>query len=385
MKPAWLIIATALYCGMTSHTTSADPVEPQTEAEARAAIEQVNREIATLTQLVTSQSKERNELQNTLKQTDKAISRANEALRRAKENINARQRQINELDAQGTALERDIIRLSDLLENALGAFSVLKQGGDLKIIFGDGSPQETTRHLAYFDLLLADQLKNIDAFKSTVAALDENRVKLAAQQVAQRNARAAVSQEQQQLVSERTTQRDVITALSVSLKRDGAQIQALKADGTRLNTLLSELLVRLANLAARGGFENFGTLGRKLRAPLDGASSTRFGQKRARGDLRWQGWLIPAERGSTVRSIHSGRVVYADWLRGQGLLTIVDHGDGWMSLYGQNESLLKETGEWVAPGEVIARVGSSGGATLPALYFEIRSQGVPVDPADWIR
>lgn len=370
---------------MTSHTTSADPVEPQTEAEARAAIEQVNREIATLTQLVTSQSKERNELQNTLKQTDKAIGRANEALRRAKENINARQRQINELDAQGTALERDIIRLSDLLENALGAFSVLKQGGDLKIIFGDGSPQETTRHLAYFDLLLADQLKNIDAFKSTVAALDENRVILAAQQVAQRNARAALSQEQQQLVSERTKQRDVITALSVSLKRDGAQIQALKADGTRLNALLSELLVRLANLAARGGFENFGTLGRKLRAPLDGASSTRFGQKRARGDLRWQGWLIPAERGSTVRSIHSGRVVYADWLRGQGLLTIVDHGDGWMSLYGQNESLLKETGEWVAPGEVIARVGSSGGATLPALYFEIRSQGVPVDPADWIR
>ena len=385
MKPAWLIIATALYCGMTSHTTSADPVEPQTEAEARAAIEQVNREIATLTQLVTSQSKERNELQNTLKQTDKAIGRANEALRRVKENINARQRQINELDAQGTALERDIIRLSDLLENALGAFSVLKQGGDLKIIFGDGSPQETTRHLAYFDLLLADQLKNIDAFKSTVAALDENRVILAAQQVAQRNARAALSQEQQQLVSERTKQRDVITALSVSLKRDGAQIQALKADGTRLNALLSELLVRLANLAARGGFENFGTLGRKLRAPLDGASSTRFGQKRARGDLRWQGWLIPAERGSTVRSIHSGRVVYADWLRGQGLLTIVDHGDGWMSLYGQNESLLKETGEWVAPGEVIARVGSSGGATLPALYFEIRSQGVPVDPADWIR
>jgi len=385
VKPAWLIIATALYCGMTSHTTSADPVEPQTEAEARGAIEQVNREIATLTQLVTSQSKERNELQNTLKQTDKAIARANEALRRAKENINGRQRQINELDAQGTVLERDIIRLSDLLENALGAFSVLKQGGDLKIIFGDGSPQETTRHLAYFDLLLADQLKNIDAFKSTVAALDENRVKLAAQQVAQRNARAALSQEQQQLVSERTKQRNVITALSVSLKRDGAQIQALKADGTRLNALLSELLVRLANLAARGGFENFGTLGRKLRAPLDGASSTRFGQKRARGDLRWQGWLIPAERGSTVRSIHSGRVVYADWLRGQGLLTIVDHGDGWMSLYGQNESLLKETGEWVAPGEVIARVGSSGGATLPALYFEIRSQGIPVDPADWIR
>ncbi len=114
-------------------------------------------------------------------------------------------------------------------------------------------------------------------------------------------------------------------------------------------------------------------------------AKTRFGQKRERGDLRWQGWLIPADRGSSVRSVHYGRVIYADWLRGQGLLTIVDHGDGWMSLYGHNESLLKETGEWVAPGEVIARVGSSGGATEPALYFEIRSGGTPVNPANWIR
>ena len=87
MKSVWFVVATVLYCGMASHTMGADPVEPQTEAEARAAIEQVNREIATLTQLVTSQSKERNELQNTLKQTDKAIGRANKALRRAKENI----------------------------------------------------------------------------------------------------------------------------------------------------------------------------------------------------------------------------------------------------------------------------------------------------------
>ena len=83
--------------------------------------------------------------------------------------------------------------------------------------------------------------------------------------------------------------------------------------------------------------------------------------------------------------MYFGRVIYADWLRGQGLLTIVDHGDGWMSLYGHNESLLKETGEWVAPGEVIARVGSSGGATEPALYFEIRSDGTPVNPVNWIR
>ena len=88
--------------------------------------------------------------------------------------------------------------------------------------------------------------------------------------------------------------------------------------------------------------------------------------------------------GKEVRAIHYGRIVYSDWLRGQGLLTIIDHGDGWMSLYGHNDSLTKEPGDWVQPGEVVARVGSSGGVEQTALYFEIRFEGNPVDPAPWM-
>ena len=184
---------------------------------------------------------------------------------------------------------------------------------------------------------------------------------------------------------QRLEQKALIDKLSASLARDGKQVAALRADSVRLNRLLAELLERLASPSLYGEYDDFATLKGKLQAPVDGTSKTRFGHKRERGDLIWQGWLIPAGRGSSVRSVHYGRVIYADWLRGQGLLTIVDHGDGWMSLYGHNESLLKETGEWVAPGEVIARVGSSGGATEPALYFEIRSGGTPVNPGKWIR
>ena len=370
---------------MGSYPTIAHSNELTSEAEARAAIKAINNEIATLEQLITSQSKERDAIQSQLRDTDVSIGHANEALRGTQASLNKRQRDINALEADRLRIERRISGLQEALETSIGVFSVLKQGGDLKILFGDSSPQETERNLAYFNLLLDQQLDTIDEFKATVLQLDANRAQLAAAQEAQKRDRASLTQARVRLVDQRLEQKALIDQLSASLARDGEQIAALRDDSVRLNTLLAELLERLANLSLEDKYDDFAALKGKLRTPLDGTSRTRFGQKRERGDLRWQGWLIPADQGSSVRSVHYGRVIYADWLRGQGLLTIVDHGDGWMSLYGHNESLLKETGEWVAPGEVIARVGSSGGATEPALYFEIRAGGTPVNPANWIR
>ena len=118
--------------------------------------------------------------------------------------------------------------------------------------------------------------------------------------------------------------------------------------------------------------------------PVEGKPINRFGAVR-NADLRWRGWLIPADQGDPVRAVHSGRVIFADWLRGQGLLVVLDHGDGWLSLYAQNHSLLRAVGDWVGAGEVLSRAGSSGGSEVSGLYFEIRHQGEPVDPAGWFR
>ena len=355
------------------------------EAETRAAIKAINDEIATLEQLIASQSRERDEIQSQLRDTDMAIGLANEALRKTQTSLDQRQRDINELESDGLSIKRRINNLQETLETSIGVFSVLKQGNDLKILFGDSAPQETERNLAYFNLLLNQQLDTIDEFKTAVLELDANRIQLAVAQEDQEKDRASLIQTQASLVDQLLEQKALVDQLSASLTRDGKQVAALRADSVRLNRLLAELLERLASLSLYGEYDDFAALKGKLQAPVDGTSKTRFGHKRERGDLIWQGWLIPAGRGSSVRSVHYGRVIYADWLRGQGLLTIVDHGDGWMSLYGHNESLLKETGEWVAPGEVIARVGSSGGAAEPALYFEIRSGGTPVNPGKWIR
>ena len=122
----------------------------------------------------------------------------------------------------------------------------------------------------------------------------------------------------------------------------------------------------------------------KLEWPVAGTVLDEFGDPRAGGPIRWNGFVIAAAAGTPVEAIFYGRVAYADWLTGLGLLIIIDHGDGFMSLYGHNEALLKEPGDWIAPGEPIALVGDTGGRQQTALYFEIRENGDPVDPRGWM-
>lgn len=117
--------------------------------------------------------------------------------------------------------------------------------------------------------------------------------------------------------------------------------------------------------------------------PVSGNVISQFGEKR-QGSVTWDGIRIQAPAGSEVRAVHGGRVMYADWLRGQGMLLVLDHGNGYMSLYAHNDVLLQEPGQWVKPGDVIARTGNSGGEKEPALYFEIRQNGRPVNPRQWL-
>ena len=154
----------------------------------------------------------------------------------------------------------------------------------------------------------------------------------------------------------------------------------------KLKKLIENLQDVLTNAPTEAGRqEKFYRFKGKLFWPVVGKPSNRFGQRRneVQGKLNWRGVFIPSNEGNNVRSIFYGRVVFAEWLRGFGLLIIISHGDGYMSLYGHNQSLYKKPGEWVAAGERIATVGNSGGNARTGLYFEIRKQGKPVNPSIW--
>ena len=138
-------------------------------------------------------------------------------------------------------------------------------------------------------------------------------------------------------------------------------------------------------LTEPGEHKAFASLKGKLYWPALGTVRALFGKPRKVAKIKWNGVIIKARRGNNVRAISHGRVAYADWLRGYGLLIIIDHGDGYMSLYGHNEDIRKETGDWVEEGEIIGSVGNTGGQAKTGLYFEIRHNGKPTNPKIWCR
>ena len=159
----------------------------------------------------------------------------------------------------------------------------------------------------------------------------------------------------------------------------------MNKDRAELEQLLAAVEQTIANIDIPTDYKPFGSLKGQLPWPVSGKPSNRFGNRRNNTTMRWQGLAISASEGSRVEAIHYGRIVFADWLRGSGLLVIIDHGDGYMSLYAHNQTLLRDVGEWVSAETPISTVGDSGGLSKPALYFEIREKGKPVNPAHWFR
>ncbi len=186
-----------------------------------------------------------------------------------------------------------------------------------------------------------------------------------------------------QLEQQREQRRTLLAELDERIDNEESRLKELERNQHDLEMLVERLTDVLADIPADLG-KHLGVTGQKGRIPMPVAGPVRhaFGQSRG-GGLHWQGWLIAAVAGTEVSTIAYGRVAYADWLRGYGLLIIIDHGEGFMSLYGHNESLLYEAGDWVEPGEIISVIGVRTGSDQ-GLYFELRRNGKSVDPDVWL-
>ena len=186
------------------------------------------------------------------------------------------------------------------------------------------------------------------------------------------------------LLSQRKSREKALAALDAELADGSARLASLEQDRARLADLVKRLRDVLSDIPKElEPPRSFKALRGRLPWPVKGRVARRFGAARPESGLRWQGVVLEAPEGREVRAVAHGHVVFADWLRGFGLMVILDHGGGYMSLYGHNESLLREPGEWVAPGDVLATVGDSGAHSRAGLYFEIRRDGRPQNPAQW--
>jgi septal ring factor EnvC (AmiA/AmiB activator) len=252
----------------------------------------------------------------------------------------------------------------------------------LKLLLNQEDPGRISRILAYQAYLSRHRAQSIRAMGDRIAELlavesevRRERAELELKRSRQRN-------EKHRLQATRAERDQLLRELDRDLSDQGRRLERLRDD----EKTLRQLIARLERKAARDEAAQRESMGKrrgKLSWPVSGRVAARFGTARAPGGLKWDGMVLDAGAGAEVRAVHHGRVAFADWLRGFGLLVILDHGEGYMSLYGFNQSLLKEAGEWVEQGEPIALVGDSGGRSQSGLYFGIRKAGKPQNPRRW--
>jgi septal ring factor EnvC (AmiA/AmiB activator) len=253
----------------------------------------------------------------------------------------------------------------------------------IKLLLNQRDPATLGRVMAYYGYLNDYRAGNIETVSARIRELAELRSQVAAEEARLSDLAKRQDQELRRLGEAQDERATLLAALKNKLAAEGREIEGLAAQEKDLARLIAELTSILSDYPISSE-EPFSEHRGGLTWPVAGTLLQDFGQPRVGGRLKWNGVVLAAPRGREVRSVYHGRVAFSDWLAGLGLLVIVDHGGGYMTLYGYNETTLKNAGDWVAPGDVIATVGDSGGQAQPALYFEIRKGKQPVNPRRWV-
>ena len=292
-------------------------------------------------------------------------------------------------DLEGLAAQREQLKArrltqADYIAEHLRAGWRLSGGAFVKALLNQEDPAVYERMIRYHGYFANARADATAEYRATLSTLSESERELRQQRDSLQAARQTLDNERATLLRERGKRRELIAGLRTDLSDKGREREQLESSRERLAALIADLERQAAHAAAEPVGEGLGMAG-DLPWPVEGQVRRRFGEVRASGRMRWQGMLIQAPLGSDIRAVAAGHVVFADWLRGFGLLAIVDHGDDHMSLYGYADVLHKRAGDRVEGGEIIATIGQSGGQADVGLYFEIRQSGEPIDPRLWLQ
>lgn len=254
----------------------------------------------------------------------------------------------------------------------------------IKILFNQSSPDEVTRMMTYYRYFHQARQREVSKLSRKLARLSSVQSNYNDQLQVLETLKEGQLEQAKSLESLRAKRHVSLKRLNQEVRGQSEDLTRLKSDEQRLVRLLDGIQ-KAMNIGPQPDSRGFFKSQRRLRLPIRGIIRARFGGSRKLGDLRWKGLFLGSREGQEVKAVYHGRVVYADWLRGYGLLLIIDHGDGYMSLYGHNQSLFTNVGDWVETGTTVASSGSTGKPPHPGLYFEIRRNGRPQNPLKWCR
>lgn len=413
------------------------PAFADERAQTQQQLDATRQDIAELKKTLGKLQEEKSGVQKDLKATETDIGNLEKQVEALQQELKKTEGELERLDTEKKKLQSARVEQQRLI--AIQARSAYQNGREeyLKLLLNQQNPEKFARTLTYYDYLSKARLEQLRAFNETLRQLANVEQDIGRQQEQLLTQRADLDTRRQALDAERSKRQQVLAKLNSDMKDRDQKLQARQQDQADLAKVLKtieETLARQAReaeqarqkallaqqeaekrrqqeaLAARDAADTeppkkarttlgplvssdgasyggaFSAARGKLPWPVNGRLLARFGEARG-SDARakWDGVMISASPGTQVHAVHGGRVVFADWLRGAGLLVILDHGNGYLSLYGHNQSLLKSAGDIVKAGDAISTVGDSGGQDSAGLYFAIRQQGRPTDPSQWCR
>ena len=353
--------------------------------EQKRKFEEVKRNIERIKSELEKTKGSRDELQKTLENNEKAIQKLDTKTKQIKKDLEQKQSRLEELREEQVVLSKKKNEQANLVSDYINAAYRLGQHSQIRMLLNQQDPAQVSRMLKYYEAFSESRAEKIQIFVSTLERLKEIEPEIAYEKNQVQRTYATLKKEQQALRTSQTKRQSTLAKLESELKDQTQKLAGLQADRRRLEKLLSQVYEEINAQELSIGVSEFAQLKGALPWPAKGKTLNRYGRNRIGSQLKWQGLEIAASLGSDVIAVHHGQVVFSDYLRGHGLLLVIDHGDGYMSLYAHNGNLYKDLGEWVESGEVIASVGNTGGRTDTALYFELRHNGQPTNPAPWFR
>ncbi|PCI52905.1 MAG: peptidase M23 [Gammaproteobacteria bacterium] len=326
-------------------------------------------------------NKNRATLERQLKKDDFAIAKAAKAINKTDQQLKITNKKIAVLSKEKQQLGTQKNRQERILAQQLRSAYTTGQHDYLKLVLNQDESKKIQRTISYYQYLNKARLNEIDKFQVIITQLMQVTTQHQEQVAQLQRLKANQQQQRKNLSKNKNKQRQTLAFLSTKLLSSKQQLTKLKAEEANLTAALQKLT---ALIRAEVNLVGLSKLKRQLSWPVKGRLLRSFGSRK-QGYLKWKGVLLGAPIGRQVQTIHSGTILFSDWLKGYGLLTVIDHGNGYMSLYAHNQTLLKSVGDRVETGEPIALVGQSGGQDQAGLYFEIRHQGKAVNPKLWCK
>ena len=332
----------------------------------------------------------RSELEGQLREAETVASQTRRDLNATRRQLAEAERRLDTLNRQLETTRINLDKQRTALAGQLRLAHITGGSERIRAIFNQQDPAELGRRLTWLAYLARSRGELLGSIQASLDALEQDRLAVASQRATLAALEAQRRTQLGDLDSSRRQRASVVASLDADVKGQKRQLARARTEAAGLERVLREI----ERAAARAQRERQAPdkapaappsgkpLG-KGRWPVTGQMLADFGQSRAGGEMRWDGVLIAAPAGTEVRALRPGRVVYADWLPGLGLLLVLDHGGGYLSLYGHNQDLTRQVGDRLADGDVFAHVGDTGGQARPALYFEVRRNGRPVNPRQW--